>query len=70
MLPIPCTRPNPEQQAALLWYNSLSFQQQDFLSTYYNTPVSSSEYTILQAYKDRENTHKHRDWPASVFRSI
>ena len=70
MLPIPCSNPNPEQQAALLWYNSLSFTQQEFLSTYYNVPVSSSEYAIVCAYRDRENTHKHSDWPPSVFRSI
>lgn len=68
--PIDCTNQNPEQQAALLWYNSLSFTQQEFLSTYYKVPVSASEYAIMQAYKDRETTHNHRDWPQTVFRTI
>jgi len=59
-----------EFSLALAWYNSLSFQQQEFLSTYYGVPVAASEYAILIAFRDRDTTHNHCNWPASVFRSI
>ena len=59
-----------EYSLALSWYNSLTLAQMDFLSAYYKVPVSASDYAILSAFRDRDATHNHPDWPAPILRSI
>lgn len=59
-----------EYSLALSWYNSLTFPQQEFLSSFYGAPVSASDYAILCAFRDRNATHNHPDWPPSAMRSI
>ena len=61
---------NPEQYAADLWYDHLTFEQQQFLTNHYQVPVGGSPFARLKAYQDRDNTHKMLDWPANVFRAI
>ncbi len=61
---------NPEQYAANLWFASLSAKQQEWLDLHYQIPVGASPYAILLAYRNRDETHKHPDWPACVFRSV
>jgi hypothetical protein len=62
---------SPESDAelnlALLWYNSLSLQQMEFLSTFYKTPVSASSYAILKAYQARDMLRNQADWPETTF---
>ncbi len=59
-----------EYSLALSWYNSLTLAQMDFLSAYYKVPVSASDFAILSAFRDRNAAHNHRDWPASIMRSV
>jgi len=59
-----------EYYNAIAWYNTLSYDQQIFLSSFYSIPISSSKHGIVHAYKNRDETHNHRDWPTSKFRNI
>lgn len=59
-----------EYYAAIAWYNTLNYEQQIFLSSYYSIPISSDKHGIVHAYKNRDETHNHRDWPVSKYRSI
>ncbi len=61
---------NPEQYAANLWFANLSAKQREWLDLHYQIPVGASPYAILLAYRNRDETHKHPDWPACVFRSV
>lgn len=62
--------PNPEQFSANLWFAALSSEQQIWLDLHYQIPVGASPYAILLAYRNRDETHKHPDWPEAKLRSV
>ena len=64
-----------EYWAADEWYQNLTYAQKDFLQRYYH-PIGGmfqdivTASQILRAYRERDITHSHSDWPIHPMRSI
>lgn len=49
----------------VLWWHALSYEQKEFIISFYKLTCVIPEIDMLRAYQERDVTHNHPDWPAS-----
>lgn len=55
---------------SIQWWCGLSFGQQQFISSHYQSDVGTSPYAILLAYRARHDLRGLPEWPVTTFIQI